>query len=144
VVEQLENPTSLKHLAYAIKANIQTVIFKQMLQFEDPADIYGVKVDSIVYKKDAKFKIVDTYKELFKTPAPANIEKMLKSENQQPAQNETDSPLDYGIETTTTKPATPNNTAFINYKNSIRGQYNENDDDIITMFNEYLKHFNNQ
>ena len=75
VVDELEDPTSLKHLAYAIKANVQTVILKQMMQFEDSSDIYGVKVDSIVYKKDAKFKIVDTYKELFKQPSTANIER---------------------------------------------------------------------
>jgi hypothetical protein len=98
VVDKLENPTSLKHLAYAIKANVQTVIFKQMLQFEDPTDIYGVKVDSIVYKKDAKFKIVDTYKELFKQPAPANIEKLLKNHTElKPEKTVSNYDLDYGV-----------------------------------------------
>lgn len=96
VVEPLENPTSLKHLAYAIKANVQTVILKQLLQFENPADIYGVKVDSIVYKKDAKFKIVDTYKDLFKQPSGAKIATMLKSENEQYIKS-TNYDLDYGL-----------------------------------------------
>ena len=148
VVEPLENPTSLKHLAYAIKANVQTVILKQLLNFETAGDIYGVKVDSIVYKKDAKFKIVDTYKDLFKEPAPANIEKMLKSENQQAGQKDNLSPLDYGIEQQPeTTPATPANTAFINYKKMINNQYGENvfnEDDILKMFSEYTKHFRNK
>ena len=97
VVELLENPTSLKHLAYAIKANVQTIILKQLLQFENSADIYGVKVDSIVYKKEAKFKIVDTYKDLFKEPIEAKIETMLKSEIEQPIKS-TDYGLDYGLD----------------------------------------------
>jgi hypothetical protein len=146
VVEPLENPTSLKHLAYAIKANVQTVILKQLLQFENPADIYGVKVDSIVYKKDAKFNIVDTYKELFKTPTLAKVEKMLKSYNTLTEQIETVSPLDYGLDNTPSRPTTATNMAFTNYKNSIRKQYDNlfNDDDILIMFNDYKKQFKNK
>jgi hypothetical protein len=78
IVEPVD-ATSLKHIAYGIKANVQTIILKQLLQMKS-SDIFGVKVDSIVYKKDADFKIVDTYKELFKEPVKSNIENMLKNE----------------------------------------------------------------
>ena len=76
IVENLENPTSLKHLAYGIKAYSQTMILKQMLSM-DYKDIYGVKVDSIVYKNNAVFNITPTYTKLFKSPSKANIKKML-------------------------------------------------------------------
>ena len=124
VVEPLENPSSLKHLAYAIKANVQTVILKQLLQFENSSDIYGVKVDSIVYKKDAKFKIVDTYKDLFKQPTGAKISSMLKSENEQSIKS-TNYDLDYGLnvnygdddnnETEQTKSYSVNNSYYLKY-----------------------------
>jgi hypothetical protein len=78
IVEPID-ATSLKHVAYSIKANVQTIILKQLLQMKS-SDIFGVKVDSIVYKKQADFKIVDTYKELFKEPVKSNIENMLKNE----------------------------------------------------------------
>jgi len=78
IVEPVD-ATSLKHVAYGIKANVQTIILKQLLQMKS-SDIFGVKVDSIVYKKNADFKIVDTYKELFKEPVKSNIENMLKNE----------------------------------------------------------------
>jgi hypothetical protein len=78
IVEPVD-ATSLKHVAYGIKANVQTIILKQLLQMKS-SDIFGVKVDSIVYKKDVDFKIVDTYKELFKEPVKSNIENMLKNE----------------------------------------------------------------
>lgn len=78
IVEPVD-ATSLKHIAYGIKSNVQTIILKQLLQMKS-SDIFGVKVDSIVYKKDADFKIVDTYKELFKEPVKSNIENMLKNE----------------------------------------------------------------
>lgn len=76
IVENLENPSSLKHLAYGIKAYSQTMILKQMLSM-DYKDIYGVKVDSIVYKKDAIFNITPTYTKLFKSPTKAKIKTML-------------------------------------------------------------------
>ena len=123
VVEPLENPSSLKHLAYAIKANVQTVILKQLLQFENSSDIYGVKVDSIVYKKDAKFKIIDTYKDLFKQPTGAKISSMLKCVNEQSIKSNK-SDLDYGLdinydddnnETEQTKGYSVNNSYYLKY-----------------------------
>ena len=86
IVEPVD-ATSLKHVAYGIKANVQTIILKQLLQMKS-SDIFGVKVDSIVYKKDADFKIVDTYKELFKKPIKSNIENMLKSDYNTMIKNE--------------------------------------------------------
>ena len=86
IVEPID-ATSLKHVAYSIKANVQTIILKQLLQMKS-SDIFGVKVDSIVYKKQADFKIVDTYKELFKEPVKSNIENMLKSDYNTMLKNE--------------------------------------------------------
>jgi hypothetical protein len=92
VVETLENPTSLKHLAFGIKAYTQTIILKQMLNM-NYKDILGVKVDSIVYKKDSIYNIVPTYKDLFKEPSKANIEVMLLKKG-----GETYKQKDYGLD----------------------------------------------
>jgi hypothetical protein len=96
VVEELENPTSLKHLAYGIKAYTQTIILKQMLNM-NYQDILGVKVDSIVYKKDSIYNIVPTYKDLFKEPSKANIEIMLLKKGGE-TYKQIDYGLDYGLE----------------------------------------------
>jgi hypothetical protein len=111
IVEPVD-ATSLKHIAYSIKANVQTIILKQLLEMKS-SDIFGVKVDSIVYKKQADFKIVDTYKELFKEPVKSNIENMLKSDYNTMLKNE-------------------KSNFYINYfKTMVMGQLLEKKDDSI-------------
>ena len=75
IVKEKETPKSLKHMALAIHAYSSTIILEQMLSM-DSKDLIGVKVDSIVYRRGAKFSY-DT--ELFKEPSKANIESMLKT-----------------------------------------------------------------
>lgn len=74
IIKDKETPKSLKHMALSIHAYSSTIILEQMLNM-DISDVMGVKVDSIVYRKDSKFTY-DT--DLFKAPSKANIESMLK------------------------------------------------------------------
>jgi hypothetical protein len=75
IVKEKESPKSLKHMALAIHAYSSTIILEQMLNM-DSKDLIGVKVDSIVYRKGAKFSYDS---KLFKAPCKANIESMLKT-----------------------------------------------------------------
>jgi hypothetical protein len=76
IIRQKENATSLKHMALSIHAYSNTIILEQLLKFNNHTDIMGVKVDSIVYKKDAEFKYD---KNIFKAPSDAKVETMLKA-----------------------------------------------------------------
>lgn len=76
IVEDIETPSSYKHLAYSIKAYSQTIIMAQLLKI-NYSDVFGVKVDSIVYKNTAVFDFAPEYTTAFKTPVGAKIEKML-------------------------------------------------------------------
>jgi len=73
IVKKQTTPKSLKHMALSIHAISSTIILQQLLKMKKD-DIYGVKVDSIVFKKDAIFKYDN---ELFKSPGPANVKNML-------------------------------------------------------------------
>ena len=74
IVKQKEKPKSLKHMALSIHAYSSTIILDQLLKM-NVDDIFGVKVDSIVFRKGSIF---DYNKDLFKDPVDANIEGMLK------------------------------------------------------------------
>lgn len=89
IVKQKEKPKSLKHMALSIHAYSSTIILDQLLKM-NVDDIFGVKVDSIVFRKGSIF---DYNKDLFKDPFDANIEGMLKKDVDKFG-------LDYGIETT--------------------------------------------
>lgn len=89
VIKDIETPRSLKHISLSIHAYSSTIILEQMLKFDNITDVMGVKVDSIVYKKDSVFN----YTELFKQPIISNIEKMLN--NNKP---NIDDGLDFGLD----------------------------------------------
>ena len=83
IIKTQSQPKSLKHMALSIHALSSTIIIEQLLKM-NKNDILGVKVDSIVFKKDAQFKIIENFKSgesLFKSPEPANIENMLLDED---------------------------------------------------------------
>lgn len=83
IVKTQTQPKSLKHMALSIHAISSTLIIQQLLKM-NKNDIYGVKVDSIVFKKGAQFNYVKYFKSeesLFKPPASANIENMLLNED---------------------------------------------------------------
>ena len=77
IVKNKDDARSLKHMALSIHAYSSTIILEQMLKM-NLDDVMGVKVDSIVFRKDSKFDYDD---ELFKAPSKSNIETMLKSKN---------------------------------------------------------------
>jgi hypothetical protein len=97
IIEDIENPSSLKHLAFGIKAYSQTMILKQMLSM-DYKDIFGVKVDSIVYKKDAIFTITPTYEKLFKPPSESKIKTMLYNDINRSNDRINNDAIDYGLD----------------------------------------------
>jgi hypothetical protein len=74
IIKNKDDARSLKHMALSIHAYSSTIILEQMLKMNSN-DVMGVKVDSIVFRKDSKFDYDD---ELFKAPTKANIETMLK------------------------------------------------------------------
>lgn len=76
LVEYGIESNSLKHIALAIHAYSSSIILDTMLSnFENIEDIIGVKVDSIVYKKDTILLNFDS--ELFKNPSMSNIESII-------------------------------------------------------------------
>lgn len=77
IVKNIETPRSLKHLALAIHAYSSTIILEQILKFDIIEDVVGVKLDSIVYKKEAN---INYNTELFSDPEPSNIEKMINKQ----------------------------------------------------------------
>lgn len=97
IIEDIENPSSLKHLAFGIKAYSQTMILKQMLSM-NYKDIFGVKVDSIVYKKDAIFNITPTYINLFKAPSESKIKSMLYNDKNISKERKNNDARDYGLD----------------------------------------------
>jgi len=72
VFKPILEPHSHRHIATSIKSYVHTIILEQMLKM-DCNNIFGVKVDCIVFKKDYIF---DYNKDLFKLPAQAKINKM--------------------------------------------------------------------
>jgi hypothetical protein len=67
------------HMANYIHSLITCEVINQLLNVEDIENNFiGIKLDSIILKKDAKFKILDTFKS-----KEANIEKMFKENNSQ-------------------------------------------------------------
>jgi hypothetical protein len=53
MTEPIENPQSHIHIAYTIHAYTQTLVLEEILK-HDINDIFGVKLDSIVFKKSVK------------------------------------------------------------------------------------------
>lgn len=72
IFKPIAEPHSHKHVGTSIKAYIHTIILEQLLKM-DCNNIFGVKVDCIVFKKDYIF---DYNKDLFKPPTPSKIAKM--------------------------------------------------------------------
>ena len=73
IVKEKENSKSLKHLALSIHAYSSTIILEQLLKM-NVDDVFGVKVDSIVFRKGVDI----TYdNKLFKEPTKAKIESLL-------------------------------------------------------------------
>jgi hypothetical protein len=77
IIKDKDDARSLKHMALSIHAYSSTIILEQMLKINSD-DVFGVKVDSIIFRKGSKFEYDS---ELFKAPTKANIEKMLKGSN---------------------------------------------------------------
>lgn len=75
VIEDLKDPKSLKHIALSIHAYSATIIFEQLLKM-DHNDVFGVKVDSIIYKDKSVF---DYDKKLFSLPEVSNIMTLLNN-----------------------------------------------------------------
>ena len=73
IIKTKEDSKSLKHMALSIHAYSSTMILEQILRMKKD-DVFGVKVDSIVFRKGSKFGYDS---ELFKAPTKANIETML-------------------------------------------------------------------
>ena len=73
VVKEVDEPKSLRHFSLAIHAYSQTNIMEQMFKMNID-DLIGVKVDAIVYKKEASFKY---NKKLFKKPCESKIKSLL-------------------------------------------------------------------
>lgn len=74
IIKEKENPKSLKHMALAIHAYSSTIILEQLLKM-DHNDVFGVKVDSIVFRRGIDIKFDNN---LFKEPSKAKIESMLQ------------------------------------------------------------------
>lgn len=72
VFKPILEPHSHRHIATSIKSYVHTIILEQMLKM-DCNNIFGVKVDCIVFKKDYIF---DYNKDLFKAPTQSKISKM--------------------------------------------------------------------
>jgi hypothetical protein len=73
IVKEKSCPRSLKHIALSIHAYSSTIILDQLLDMK-PYDVFGVKVDSIVFKKGVEI----TYdNDLFKEPSKAKIQSLL-------------------------------------------------------------------
>lgn len=72
VFKPILHPHSHQHIGTSIKAYVHTIMLEQMLKM-DCNNIFGVKVDCIVFKKDYIF---DYNKDLFKAPTKAKISKM--------------------------------------------------------------------
>lgn len=87
IIEKVKNPKSWIHIAYAIHSYTQTQIIEQIMNMNYD-DILGVKLDSIVIKKDAIIK----YNDLRFKLKEAKIEKMLKNIKLD------DNDLDYGLD----------------------------------------------
>lgn len=77
VFKPILEPHSHRHVATSIKSYVHTIILEQMLKM-NCNNIFGVKVDCIVYKKDYIF---DYNKDLFKLPTQAKINEMCQSGN---------------------------------------------------------------
>lgn len=75
IIKQKTDPKSLKHMALAIHAYSSNIILEQLFNM-NKNDIYGVKVDSIIFKKGAQFEYNTS---LFKEPSPAKIQNMIKN-----------------------------------------------------------------
>jgi len=73
IVKEVDEPKSLRHFSLAIHAYSQTNIMEQLFKM-NVDDLIGVKVDAIVYKKEASFKY---NKKLFKKPSDSKIESLL-------------------------------------------------------------------
>lgn len=72
VFKPILEPHSHKHINTSVKAYIHTTILEQLLKM-DCNNVFGVKVDCIVFKKDYIF---DYNKDLFKAPTQSKISKM--------------------------------------------------------------------
>ena len=75
VIEELNDPKSLKHISLSIHAYSSTIIMEQLLKMNHN-DVFGVKVDSIIYKCNSKF---DYDKKLFSDPEVSNIMTLLNN-----------------------------------------------------------------
>jgi hypothetical protein len=69
---------SCHHIAYYIHSYIKVLIFQQLLQV-NINDVFGIKLDSIVIKKDASIRNIITG--FHKTLKAGNIETLLKNQN---------------------------------------------------------------
>jgi hypothetical protein len=69
---------SCHHIGYYIHSYIKVLVFQQLLEV-NIRDVFGIKLDSIVIKKDARInKILNGF---HKTLKPGHIETLLKNEN---------------------------------------------------------------
>lgn len=59
-IKEVDVFDSHKHIAYAIHSYTTTLILDQLMKM-DPNDVFGVKLDSIVYKKDIDVKFDDCF-----------------------------------------------------------------------------------
>jgi hypothetical protein len=76
IIEESERPKSNRHVALSIHAYSSSIILENILyNFENIKDVVGVKVDAIVYKKDAI--LISNDLQLFKEPTQAKIKNMI-------------------------------------------------------------------
>jgi len=87
IIKEKEEAKSLKHIALSIHAYTSTIILEQLLKM-NINDVYGVKVDSIIFRKGIN---INYNENLFKSPSNAKIEGMLKKQVDKYG-------LDYGLD----------------------------------------------
>lgn len=76
ILQSIERPKSLYHVAMAVHACSSSLILEAILKFDNIQDVMGVKLDSIIYKKDSNFILKD---DRFKAPAVSKIENLIKN-----------------------------------------------------------------
>ena len=91
IYDRIENFDSWRHIAYFIHSYTTTQIIEQLMKYNIKTDIFGVKLDSIVLKKDVPLNIEANF-----DVKEAKIEKLLKVE--QTITKQTYTVNDYGLD----------------------------------------------
>lgn len=88
VVYEIDNPKSYIHIAYCIHSYTTTLIINELLKMDTIDDVLGVKLDSIVIKKNNNYK----FDEKIFSNKTAKIQKLLDTTT------ENNNNLDYGLD----------------------------------------------